>query len=193
MFVLLTVPVISTIVAADYVTSQSIAEENATELVKRFRSDAVDDIKHAIDPISSLIRSASVLGAEQPKFYFEKARCPTCGACLRHSGKMITATYVGLARQYRSCGRRGSFPQTRRSTVSFRRIVPDTRIAGSSRKADRLPRPTVIRFSILGGNGNGMYRAADALRPAAAVLVQTSGLKRERLSSPIPTSSRCSA
>jgi len=30
MFVLLTVPVFSTIVAADYVTSQSIAEENAT-------------------------------------------------------------------------------------------------------------------------------------------------------------------
>ena len=54
MFVLLTVPVFSTIVAADYVTSQSIAEENATELVNRFRADAVDDIKHAIDPIGSL-------------------------------------------------------------------------------------------------------------------------------------------
>ena len=114
MFVLLTVPVFSTIVAADYFTSQSIAEQNATELVKRFGSEAVDDIKHAIDPISSLIDSASVLGTEQPHFYSERASLPYLLSMLRHSGT-ITSTYVGLAD--------GSFRQARQ-------LPPDADING---------------------------------------------------------------
>jgi adenylate cyclase len=115
MFVVLTVPVFSIIVATNYVTNQSIAEENATHLVERFRADATDSIRQAIEPINSLVRSAAVLGREQPKFYSDKASLPYLLSMLHHS-KTIIATYVGLAD--------GSFRQARQ-------LSPGAEIHGS--------------------------------------------------------------
>ena len=111
MFVLLTVPVFSTIVAANYFTSQSIAKESAAKLVERFRIDAIESIQDAIHPVDSLVHNAAVLGTEQPGFYAQESSSRYLLSMLRHS-RTIIATYVGLAD--------GSFRQARRLGGEFK-------------------------------------------------------------------------
>ena len=69
LFVLLTVPVFFTSVAVTYVSNEQIARANADALIERFRTDAIDSIHNMLNPIKSLVRSAAVVGSQQPDFY----------------------------------------------------------------------------------------------------------------------------
>ena len=159
MFVLLTVPVFSTIVAANYVTSQSIARESAAKLVERFRIDAIESIQDAIHPVNSMVHNAAVLGTEQPKFYSQDASSRYLLSMLRHSHTIIAA-YVGLAD--------GSFRQARRlshdlkvngaappegAKFAYRWIDPSS---GSA--------PALDRYTFLDQTGKELGTAAEPTR-----------------------------
>ena len=159
MFVLLTVPVFSTIVAANYVTSQSIARESAAKLVERFRVEAIESIQDAIHPVDSLVHNAAVLGAVQPAFYARDESSHYLLSMLRHS-RTIIATYVGLAD--------GSFRQVRRlsgefkingdappegAKFAFRRIDPSSKSA-----------PSIARYTFLDKAGKELGTAEEPTR-----------------------------
>jgi len=105
LFVLLTVPVFFTIIAVNYVSNDTIARSNAEELVERFRIDAVENIQNVFDPIKSLVRSASVVGDQQPDFYSDNRSLKYLLSILLHNEKIVSV-YAGMAD--------GSFRQARR-------------------------------------------------------------------------------
>jgi len=105
LFVLLTVPVFFTIIAVTYLSNDRIARSNAEELVERFRIEAVEDIRNVFDPIKSLVRSAAVVGDEQPDFYSDNRSLKYFLSMLLHSEKIVSV-YAGMAD--------GSFRQARR-------------------------------------------------------------------------------
>ncbi|HET6197919.1 MAG TPA: cache domain-containing protein, partial [Acetobacteraceae bacterium] len=105
LFFLLTVPVLGTIIAVNYIANERIARVQAHELVERFRTDSIDSIRAIFDPIKSLIRAAAVLGDEQPDFYADNRSIRYFQTILQHSPK-IASVYVGLSD--------GTFRQARR-------------------------------------------------------------------------------
>ncbi len=159
MFVLLTVPVFSTIVAANYLTSQSIARESAAKLVERFRIDAIESIEDAIHPVDSMVHNAAVLGAEQPEFYSQDTSSSYLLSMLRHSHTII-ATYVGLAdgsfRQARRLGgdlKVDGNPPPEGAKFAYRWIHPS---GGSA--------PTLDRYTFLDNTGMVLGTAAEPTR-----------------------------
>src|SRR5829696_7851851 len=105
LFIFLTVPVLSTIIAVNYFSNDSSARTNARDLVERFRTDAIGSIQGDIDPIRSLIRSAASIGNQVPDFYSDDRSLRYFFSLLLHSDKIVSF-YVGLED--------GSFRQTRR-------------------------------------------------------------------------------
>src|SRR5581483_2759022 len=105
LFVLLTVPVFLAIVSFTYVSNEEIAVSSADRLIARFRTDAVENITNMLDPIKSLVRSASVVGSQQPDFYSDNRSLKYLFSILEHSDKLVSV-YVGLED--------GSFRQARR-------------------------------------------------------------------------------
>jgi adenylate cyclase len=104
-FLLLTVPVLCTVIAVTYFSNDDIARRNAVELLQRFRTDALANMEHDFNPLKSLVRSAAALGDQDPGFY-ESDRClKYFYSILQHSGRIVSV-YVGL--------QDGSFRQTRR-------------------------------------------------------------------------------
>src|SRR5438270_882504 len=69
LFVLLTVPVLTAIIAVNYVSNDRIGRIMGQELVERFRIEAIESVRTSFDPIKSLSRAAAVLGDQQPEFY----------------------------------------------------------------------------------------------------------------------------
>ena len=104
LFILLTVPVFFAIVAVNYVSNEKIARDNASELIGRFSTEAIENIQHLFDPIKSLVRSAAALGSEQPEFFEENRSLKYLFSILQHSDRIISM-YVGLSD--------GSFRQAR--------------------------------------------------------------------------------
>ncbi|MDA0702011.1 MAG: hypothetical protein O3A96_02055 [Proteobacteria bacterium] len=104
-FVLLTVPVSVAVLAVTYWLNDRAAQANAHELVERFRVEAIRNIQTDFDALKSLMRSAAVVGGEQPSFYFDNRSIPYFSSILQHSGKIVSV-YVGM--------QDGSFRQSRR-------------------------------------------------------------------------------
>jgi adenylate cyclase len=104
-FVLLTVPVSFAVLAVTYWLNDRAAQANAQELVERFRVEAIRNIQSDFDALKSLMRSAAVVGGEQPSFYFANRSIPYFFSILQHSGKIVSV-YVGMED--------GSFRQSRR-------------------------------------------------------------------------------
>jgi len=104
LFVLLTVPVFLTSVAVTYVSNERIARDNADALIERFRIDAIDSIQGMFSPIKSLVRSAAMVGSQQPDFYSDNRSLKYLLSMLLHSDKLVSI-YVGMAD--------GSFRQAR--------------------------------------------------------------------------------
>jgi len=132
MFVLLTLPVFATIIIVSYLSNDRIAKLTATGLVERFRGEAVESLRNAFDPIKSLVRSAAVLGDEEPDFYADNRSLRYLFSILQHSDKIVSA-YIGMAD--------GSFRQARQ-------ISPTVEIQG------KLPPPGVrYAFRWIGAEG----------------------------------------
>ena len=104
LFVLLTMPIFFTIVAANYFSNQRIARATAEELVGRFRKDAIGGIQNAFDPIKALVHSGAAAGTEQPDFYGDTRCLKYLFSILRNSGTILSA-YVGLTDS-------GAFPRS---------------------------------------------------------------------------------
>ena len=104
-FAFLTVPVFLAIIIVTYISNDRIARLNAGELIERFRTDAIDDIKGEFDPITSLVRSAAAIGNDVPGFYADNRCLKYFQSILLHS-KTIVSVYVGL--------QDGAFRQSRR-------------------------------------------------------------------------------
>ena len=111
LFVLLTMPVFFAIVALTYVSNQATARANANAMVERFRTETVDSIQGMFNPIKSLIRSAAMVGSQQPGFYADNRSLKYLLGILQHSDKVISI-YVGLED--------GSFRQARRINPSVK-------------------------------------------------------------------------
>jgi adenylate cyclase len=109
LFVLLTVPVFLAIVSFTYLSNEQIARQDADSLIARFRTDAVQNITDTLDPIKSLVRSAAVVGSQQPDFYSDNRALRYLFTILIHSDK-LASVYVGLEN--------GSFRQARRINPS---------------------------------------------------------------------------
>ena len=116
------VPVTAAIIWVTYFSNDRIARQNASQLIERFRIDAVDNIQDDINPIRSLIRSAAALGDQLPSFYEKDQSLPYFHSMVLHSDKIVSA-YVGLAD--------GSFRQARRIDPGVR-IFNDFPPAGSA-------------------------------------------------------------
>jgi adenylate cyclase len=95
-FVFLTVPVFFTIVAVTYLSNDRIARTSAEQLIGRFRIDALESVEDDFDPIKSLVRSAAVLGSQDPDFYRDNRCLKYFYSILAHSPN-VTSVYVGLA------------------------------------------------------------------------------------------------
>jgi adenylate cyclase len=104
LFVLLTIPVFFAIVALNYRSNEATARANADVLIERFRAEAVDNIQNMFNPIKSLIRSAAMVGTQQPNFYSDNRSLKYLFSVLLHSDKLMSI-YVGMAD--------GSFRQAR--------------------------------------------------------------------------------
>ena len=104
-FLLLTVPVLFTVIAVTYFSNDEIARRNAVELLQRFRTDALENMEDDFNPLKSLTRSAAALGEQDPGFYASDRCFKYFYSILLHS-KRIVSVYVGLED--------GSFRQTRR-------------------------------------------------------------------------------
>ena len=113
-FLLLTVPVLFTVIAVTYFSNDNIARRNALELLQRFRTDALENIQHDFNPLKSLVRSAAALGDEDPGFY-QSDRCLKYFYSILLHSRRIVSVYVGLED--------GSFRQTRR-------IDPNVKVQG---------------------------------------------------------------
>jgi adenylate cyclase len=104
MFVLLTVPIFFAITALTYFSNEGIARADADTLIDRFRTETIDGIQGMFTPIKSLIRSAAMVGDQQPDFYSDNRSLKYLLTVLLHSDKLVSI-YVGLAD--------GSFRQAR--------------------------------------------------------------------------------
>ncbi|UYN94188.1 MAG: hypothetical protein KIT25_19435 [Enhydrobacter sp.] len=104
-FVLLTVPVSFTVLAVTYVLNDRAAASNAEQLVERFRVEAIQNIQSDFNPLKSLMRSAAVVGEEEPAFFFDNRSIKYLFSMLQHSDKIVSV-YVGM--------NDGSFRQARR-------------------------------------------------------------------------------
>jgi adenylate cyclase len=124
LFVLLTMPVFLAIVALTYVSNEQIARANADAMIGRFRTEAIDGIQGMFNPIKSLVRSAAMVGSQQPDFYSDNRSLKYLLSVLLHSDKLVSI-YVGLAD--------GSFRQARQ-------INPAVKIQ------DKLP-PAEVRYA----------------------------------------------
>jgi adenylate cyclase len=107
MFVLLTMPIFLAIIALNYVSNEAIARANADSLIDRFRTEAIDSIEGMFTPIKSLIRSAAMVGGQQPDFYTDNRSLKYLLSVLLHSDKLLSI-YVGMGdgtfRQARQLG-----------------------------------------------------------------------------------------
>ena len=132
LFILLTVPVLVTIVAVNYISNEENARDNSRQLLGRFNDEAVNNVNQLFNPIKSLVRSAAALGDVQPQFYRSRDSIRYLASILPHNEKIVSA-YVGL--------NDGSFRQARR-------IDPQVEIQGreppgAARTADRwIDRPS---------------------------------------------------
>jgi adenylate cyclase len=114
LFVLLTTPIVFAIIALNYISNEAIARNNADALIERFRNETIDNIDGLLNPIKSLIRSAAMLGTQQPDFYSGDRSLKYLLSVLLHGEKLVSI-YVGLAD--------GTFRQARV-------INPDAKIQG---------------------------------------------------------------
>lgn len=105
LFALLTVPIFFAIIALTYVSNEATARANADDLIERFRKEAIDSIQGMVDPIKSLVRSAAMVGSQEPDFYSDNRSLKYLFSVLLHSDKLISI-YVGTDD--------GSFRQARR-------------------------------------------------------------------------------
>jgi adenylate cyclase len=142
-FLFLTVPVLFTIIAVTYFANDGIARRNATELLQRFRTDALENIQNDFDPLKSLMRSAAALGDQYPDFYASDRCLRYFYSILLHNPKMVSV-YVGLED--------GSFRQTRRVDPGV--MIQDKMPPDGAKYADRwvLPKPaapTIDRYLFL--------------------------------------------
>jgi len=156
MFVLLTVPVFSTIIIVSYLSNDRIARSTATELLERFRTDAVESIRNAFDPIKSLVRSAAVVGDQQPDFYSDNRSLKYLFSIQRHSDKIVSA-YVGIAD--------GSFRQARQinPAVEIQGKLPPEGVRYAFRWIDPPSGPTPIdRYVFLDANEMELGRSEQA-------------------------------
>ena len=124
MFVLLTMPVFLATIVLTYVSNERFARVNADALIERFRGEAIDSIQGMFNPIKSLMRSAAMVGSQQPDFYSDNKSLKYLLSILQHSDKLISI-YVGL--------NDGSFRQARQ-------INPTVRVEG------KLP-PAGVRYA----------------------------------------------
>jgi adenylate cyclase len=114
LFVLLTTPIFFAIIALNYISNEKIARYDADVLIERFRTETIDNIKGMLNPIKSLIRSAAMVGTQQPDFYSDNRSLKYLLSVLLHGDKLVSI-YAGLAD--------GSFRQARV-------INPDAKIQG---------------------------------------------------------------
>ncbi len=104
-FVLLTVPVSFVVLAVTYILNERAARSNAEELVERFRVEAIRNIQSDFQPLKTLMRSAAVVGSEEPGFFFDRRSLKYFFSILEHSSEIVSV-YVGMDD--------GSFLQARR-------------------------------------------------------------------------------
>jgi adenylate cyclase len=124
LFVLLTMPVFFAIIALTFVSNERIARANADTMIDRFRTETIDNIQGMFNPIKSLVRSAAMVGSQQPDFYADNRSLKYLLSLELHSDKLISI-YVGLPD--------GSFRQARQ-------INPAVKIQG------RLP-PAGVKYA----------------------------------------------
>ncbi|MGH7095811.1 MAG: adenylate/guanylate cyclase domain-containing protein [Stellaceae bacterium] len=124
LFAVLITPVFFAIITLNYISNKDIARDNAGALIARFRTETIDSIQNMFNPIKSLIRSAAMVGTQQPGFYTDNRSLKYLLSVLLHSNKVVSI-YVGLAD--------GSFRQARR-------INPIVKIQG------QLP-PTGVKYA----------------------------------------------
>jgi adenylate cyclase len=119
LFLVLTVPVLATIIIVNYVSNDRIARVTGQALVERFRLEAIDSVREIFEPIKSMVRVAAALGEQQDDFYADNRSMKYFEAILQHSPRIVSA-YVGL--------NDGQFRQARRlnpDAVLFGKPVPD--------------------------------------------------------------------
>lgn len=149
-FLLLTVPMLSTIIAVNYISNDRIARADASDLIQRFRGEGVTDIQGIFAPIKALVQAAAVLGDEQPRFFGNNSSIKYFGSILQHSSRIVSV-YVGL--------KDGSFRQARRvdSTVRIQQQAPP---AGSTSAFRWIEAPidgsSIDHYVFLDANGRGL-------------------------------------
>jgi adenylate cyclase len=95
LFVLFTMPVFLATIVLTYVSNEKTARANADAMIERFRAEAIDSIQGMFNPIKSLIRSAAMVGSQQPDFYSDNRSLKYLFSLLLHSDR-LASTYVGL-------------------------------------------------------------------------------------------------
>jgi adenylate cyclase len=104
-FMAMTVPLLLAIIQINYVSSDRVVHAHATQLVERFRSDAIQDIVSEFAALRSLIGTAAELGRQEPGVFEDDRILSYLFRVLQHSDPVLNV-YVGLEG--------GSFRQARR-------------------------------------------------------------------------------
>ncbi len=155
-FILLTVPVFFTIVAVTYLSNDTMARTNASELVERFRADAINNIQNYFNPLKTMIGSSAVLGTEQPGFYAGNAKSwRYFQSVLQHSPKLV-AVYAGLED--------GSFRQVRRieADVKIHNKVPPVGATFAERLVEPKGQASQDRFQFRDAAGKDLGASSEA-------------------------------
>ena len=134
LFLLLTVPVMFTIILVDYRSNEALARQNAAELVERFRKDAIANVLSELDPIESLVRATAELANAQPDFFNSSRSHKYLRSLLTHN-ETLTSIYVGLEN--------GAFRQARSidPTIPINGQTPPTEASSADRYIEGARRP----------------------------------------------------
>jgi adenylate cyclase len=95
LFVILVVPIFTTMLWFTYTTNDKMTRSNAKDLMERFRFEAVANTRNLLNPIETLVGAAATLGSTQPAFYRDDKSWVYLKDILQHS-ETISSTYVGF-------------------------------------------------------------------------------------------------
>jgi adenylate cyclase len=95
LFVILVVPIFTTMLWFTYTTNDSMTRSNAKELMERFRFEATTNTQNLIKPIETMVGTAATLGTTEQQFYRDAKSWDYLRDILSHS-ETISSVYVAF-------------------------------------------------------------------------------------------------
>lgn len=95
LFVLLVVPIFTTMLWFTYTTNDKMTRANAKDLMERFRFEATTNTQNLLKPLDTMVSTAATLASAQPTYFRDAVSTQYLKNILSHS-ETISSAYVGF-------------------------------------------------------------------------------------------------